>query len=182
MNGSASIGRRFFLLVAGLGSVTACGFEPVYGERTVRDPKPGESPTAQIRDDMSAIWIEPIPERAGQMMRNVLIDLFNGSNEPTQPKYRLEVRMREVKQAVLERKETLETATNLILISTYKLKTASGEQLTANQSRTIVLYNQLQSPYATLAAEEYARERAIRQAAGDIRLRLSLFLANRQRT
>lgn len=182
MNGSARLGRRLVLLALAGGSVAACGFEPVYGERTLREPKPGGTSTASIRDDLAGIWIEPIPERTGQMLRNALIDRLNGSNEPSQPRYRLEVRLRELRQAVLERRDTLETATNLIVIGSYKLKSATGEQLTANQSRIIVLYNQLQSPYATIAAEEYARERAVTQMAEDIRLRLALFLANRQGT
>ena len=176
------LARRWLLGALAAAPLAACGFEPVYGNRTVREPTAGGPVTAQIRDDMAGIWIEPIPERMGQILRNQLIDLLNGTNEPTQPLYRLEVSLRQLKQAVLERRESLETATNLIIIATYKLKTPTGEVLTTNQSRSIVLYNQLPSPYATVAAEEYARDRAVRQLAQDMRLRLSLYLANRKGT
>jgi LPS-assembly lipoprotein len=174
--------RRFFLVALAAGSLAGCGFEPVYGDRTVRERTPGGPATAQIRDDMAGIWVEPIPDRIGQILRNQLIDLLNGTNEPTQPLYRLEVTLKQLKQAVLERRETLETATNLIIIANYKLKAPNGDLLTANQSRSIVLYNQLSSPYATVAAEDYARDRALRPLAEDMRLRLSLYLANRKGT
>ena len=117
------------------------------------------------------MWIEPIPERTGQLLRNELIDRLNGTHEPAQPKYRLEVKVQEIKQGVLERRETLETATNLIIVASYRLKTSGGELLASNQSRQIVQYNQLSSPYATVAAEEYARDRIVRLLAEDIRLR-----------
>jgi LPS-assembly lipoprotein len=145
----------------------------------VTNPAPGKPQTARVSDELAAIWVEPIPNRVGQLMRNALIDKINGTNEPTHARYSLEVRLQELKQALLERRDTLETATNLILIATFRLKTPDGTALTTNKSRTVVLYNQLTSPYATIAAEDFARERAVRSTAEDIRLRISLYIANR---
>ena len=171
--------RRVLLLGLPAALLAGCGFEPVYGDRTVTNPAPGKPQTVRVSDELSAIWVEPIPNRVGQMMRNALIDRINGTYEPSQPRYRLEVRLQELKQALLERRDTLETATNLILIASYRLKAPDGSALATNKSRTVVLYNQLTSPYATIAAEDFARERAVQLTAEDIRLRLSLFIANR---
>jgi LPS-assembly lipoprotein len=182
MNSDRRPSRR--LLLAGLGAVAlgGCGFQPLYGERSALNAPAGQKPNVLVRDELAAVWIEPIPERMGQMLRNELIDKFNGTNEPAQPRYRLAISLRELKYPVLERRDVLETATNLVLLTTYRLKAPNGADITTNVSRVVVRFNQLDQPYATITAEEYARERAVREAAEDIRLRIALFLANQKGT
>ena len=60
----------------------------------------------------------------------------------------------------------------------YDLKT--GQQLYQGTSRAISSFNILNSEFATLMAEKGARDRAVKQLSDDIRLKVAIFLKNRQ--
>jgi LPS-assembly lipoprotein len=159
--------------------LAACGFEPMYAERT-GTPPPGVPAQSGVQSDMLGTRVGTIADRVGQVLRNQLVDRLNPQGEPGQPVYYLMVRLNEQKESVLTRSDEFSTATNLRLIADYEVRDPQGNVLTTGYSRAVTRYNTLQSPYATIAAEQSARERAARDLAEDIRAKLAVFYAHRR--
>lgn len=160
-------------------ALAACGFEPMYAERTGTVP-PGVPAGSGVQSDMLGTRVGTIPDRVGQVVRNHLVDRLNPQGEPQQPVYYLMIRLNEQKEAVLTRSDEFSTATNLRLIADYDIRDPQGNVLTTGYSRAVTRYNTLLSPYATIAAEQSARERAARELAEDIRVKLAVFYAHRR--
>ncbi len=160
--------------------LTACGFEPMYAERTGTPPAGTPGQGGGVQSDMSGTRVATIQDRVGQMLRNQLIDRLNPQGEPATPLYYLTVRLNEQKDEVLTRSDQFSTATNLRLNADYDIRDPQGNVLTTGYSRAITRYNTLQSQYGTIAAEDNARERASREVADDIRAKLAVFYAHRR--
>lgn len=159
--------------------LVACGFEPMYAERT-GTPTAGQSAQGGVQSDIFGTRIASIQDRVGQVLRNQLIDRLNPQGEPAEPIYYLSVRLHEQKDSVLTRSDEFSTATNLRLTADYDVRDPQGNLLTTGYSRAITRYNTLQSQYATITAEDSARDRASRQIAEDIRAQLAVFYAHRR--
>ena len=149
-------------------AVAGCGFQPLYGSE-------GDIATA---GDLARVDVARIPDRSGQILRNILIEGLNPSGRPTDPLYRLEVEIAERKQGLGISKEDDVTRANLVVTASVSLlSTADGEQLLSRQLGTITSYNILLDEYATLSAEQAARDRALRRLGRDIRTQLALYFA-----
>ncbi len=149
-------------------ALAACGFEPLYGNR--------EQPGDAVFNDFHQTKVATIPERSGQMLRNALLDRMNYRGEPAQPAYELKIDLDETRRDVLVRSDEVATAADLTLAARYRLvSTADGRTLNEGTARSIVRYNVLASPYATLSSAEDARRRATVQLAEDIRARLGVY-------
>ncbi len=169
--------RGTVLLVAA--ALASCGFEPMYAERTGTPPA-GHPAQSGVRSDMFGTRVGTISDRIGQVLRNQLVDRLNPQGEPAQPVYYLMIRLNEQRESVLTRSDEFSTATNLRLLADYEVRDPQGNVLTTGYSRAVTRYNTLQSQYATIAAEQNARERAARELAEDIRAKLAVFYAHRR--
>ncbi|MCW5747393.1 MAG: hypothetical protein KIT36_14490 [Alphaproteobacteria bacterium] len=170
--------RGCFVAVLAL-ALAGCGFEPMYGERTGTPPA-GSPADSGVQSDMLGTRVATIADRVGQVLRNHLVDRLNPQGEPAQPVYYLVVRLHEEKESVLTRSDEFSTATNLRLIADYDVRDPQGNILNTGYSRVVTRYNTLRSQYATIAAEDNARERAARELAEDIRVKLAVFYAHRR--
>src|SRR5690242_7641602 len=65
-------------------ALAGCGFRPLYGTRAA-DPYVGP--------EMGGIYISPLPDRDGQLVRNALLDRIDPKGEPQQPRYRLDIKL-----------------------------------------------------------------------------------------
>jgi LPS-assembly lipoprotein len=160
-------------------ALAACGFEPMYAERTGTPPS-GQPARGGVQSDMLGTRVHTISDRIGQILRNQLVDRLNPQGEPAQPIYFLVVRLNEQKEAVLTRSDEFSTATNLRLIADYEVRDPQGNVLNTGYSRAVTRYNTLQSQFATIAAEDNARLRAARELADDIRAKLAVFYTHRR--
>jgi len=152
-------------------ALSGCGFTPVYGDRGV-----SASPAAAARLD--SVAIEPIGERNGQMLRNLLIDRMYADGRPADPAYRLVIRLAATEEDLGIRRDATATRARVRLVADYELvDTASNEVVYRTFSRAVVSYNLLEAQYATLVAEQDAYERGLIELADDIRTRLALFFA-----
>ena len=164
--------RRAFL-VAGLAALSACGYQPLYGERGAA----GESAAA----DLAAIRIVPIAERGGQMLYNALLDRMNPTGRPGSPRYVLEVRLSEGTQSIGVRRDEIATRANLLQTARFELRDAQSDVvLFRGVADATMSYNIVQQRYATLVAEGDARRRGVELLADDVRLQVSLYM-NRRR-
>ena len=160
------VGRRTLLwmlpaLLAG------CGFQPLYG-----NGRGGAGATPE----MAQISIPPIPDRAGQMLRNELRDRLVPTGLPDKPRWRLDVSFKETKNDLVILRDATATFAKYVGDAKWVLvDLATDAPVTKGQSRRIASYSISSSEFASLQAEEDARRRVVTGIAEDIRLRLGLF-------
>jgi LPS-assembly lipoprotein len=149
------------LLVAGL--LAGCGFRPLYKQT-------GSTDTVK---DFSQISIAQPEDRPSQQLRNYLLDALTPHGQPDRPLYRLEYRISESLASVFVTRTEEVTRNNLQLsASVYLRDYQTGKPLTSISATSQASYNVTQADYANLVSEKNARERALRDVAEQIRLRL----------
>ena len=153
------------LLVPLLGG---CGLRPMYAGGA----------SGPVASSLAAISVAPIPERAGSLMRNALIDRLGGENR--QAPYRLEVDLDDDISGFGIRGDRSVTRERRTLRARYRLVQASSGQVlldaTAGSDAGIDVVS---SPYATVAAEQTALERLSKVVADQIIARLALYASSR---
>ena len=163
--------RRGVIVLAWLalcGVLAACGFRPLYapvGEREIA-----------ANDDMSLIYVRPLPDRTGQQLHNLLLNRLNPRGQPRNPGYVLNVRLSESIRELGIRKDETATRANLRLEASFTLRRADTRQvLIKGRGLSVNSYNILQSQYATLTSENDARARGLRELSDFIQARLAAF-------
>lgn len=144
--------------------VAACGFEPLYGER--RD--------VNVVSELSAVRIAPIPDRAGQILRNFLLDQLNPYGR-SESNYVLAIDLREPQQEIGILRSDTATRIAYSAVVNYTLSDAAGHRLLAGSSSSNTTYTMANSPFATLAARFDSRDRALQQISQDIRQQLAAY-------
>jgi LPS-assembly lipoprotein len=164
--------RKFFsalTLIAALPfALQGCGFHPLYAEKTGAASK------------LESVRIEPLQERNGQMLHNMLRDRINPSGQPANPEYLLRVSLKEKTTGLGIRKDKTASRYNLSVETRYTLYTVDGKTvLFRGESAATSGYSALDLPaqYGTLSAERDARERASQVVAEDIAQRLAVYFA-----
>lgn len=160
------VSRRLALagLALGLGG---CGFRPLYGERSYA---PG------VQAQFETVYIAPIEDRLGQMVRNHLLDAMNPKGRPRGTAYRLNVALTAVRESLAFREDDVATRVNLRVTANYALRPAHADEvLTHGSTRVIASYNVTRQEYATLVADRDAMERAAREVADEILTRLAVW-------
>ena len=147
--------------------VAGCGFRPLH-----------ERGTAGAPAVLAAITIENIADRRGQKLRNFLLDRLNPHGPPRYPIYVLSVSLSESKGGLGVRKDAFATRAFLTVTAAFSLHRAGPEEggRFAGSVSSTNFYNIVQSEFATLAAEEDARDRALLAIADEIRLRIAAAL------
>jgi LPS-assembly lipoprotein len=138
-------------LFALLAALSGCGFRPLYA--------PAGPEAAAPTDLMAAVRINPLPDRAGQQLHNLLRDQLNPGGQPLQPAYVLDLRLVQDTENVGIRKDETATRANLTLSSSFVLRAALDVQ------------------YPTDVAEADALARGLRELSEDIKLQLAVFFA-----
>ncbi|MEL7030083.1 MAG: LPS assembly lipoprotein LptE, partial [Pseudomonadota bacterium] len=152
-------------------ALSACGFQPLYAERT--------GPAA---DALRQIAVPPIddPDPAGWLVRRDLERRLDPNAQAADPAYRLDVRLSERRTPLGIQIDASVTRYNYRLTGNFRLvDLADGATLVSGNSESISSYNVVNSQFATLAAEEDAREKAAQQLGADIQLQLALFFSER---
>ena len=163
---------RISAYVAVLAVLGACGFQPIYGSRG--------TPGTHI--EMASIEVGIIKDRQGQQLRNLLLDRINPGGTPQSPNYTLTVQLTSGKELLAFRKSQISTRANLNFVAVFNLKGKNqhlGENFSGT-SKITVSYNILSSQFATLAAEENARTRAVKELSADISTRIAAFVRHSQ--
>jgi LPS-assembly lipoprotein len=138
--------------------LSACGFQPLYG--------------SNIAPQMSAIFVEDIPERNGFELRTRMIEILNSDGVVTGKRYRLKITLNEFSQGIALQNDATITRYNTRIQARYVLSDAGGKELYSGDQSELSSYNVVQSPYATLAAEQDAGKHAMQDMAERIRLEL----------
>lgn len=167
--------RRLIAVVLLLG-LGACGFQPLYGQQGVTG--------GSIPDELASIRIVPIADRTGQLLYNHLRDRLNPQGKPADPRYILDITLREEREELAFRGDETATRSNLRLTANYVLRSAMPEGeggaddiVTSGSARITASYDLLDSQYATIISIEDARARATRVLSDDIQHRLAVALS-----
>lgn len=168
-------GRRGALLVALALSIAvgACNVRPLYGTT------PGG---AQVDAELSSIAIPPAEGRLGQIVRNELIFAFNGGQPAQNAIYRLDLDIEASESEPVVRQISSEPQSRLLNVwASFELfrqgETAPIFKSSVNRQATYQWTNQR---FANDRAEIDARQRAAKETAEEIRLRLATFFASDQ--
>jgi LPS-assembly lipoprotein len=162
-----------FLLPAAL---NGCGFTPVYGTgggqgRSIED---GELTGAALALNQTAI--AGIPNREGQVLRNHLIDRMYMRGRPAKPQRTLQITLTVSETFLGIRKDATASRTQLVVTAGYLLlDNKTGRQLTGGTIQSFVSFNILDLQFATMAARDAAKERALEEAGDKIINRLSQY-------
>ena len=143
----------------------ACGLQPMYG---------GGS-SGKVASGLTTIKVAAIPERAGWLVRNALVDRMGG--ESASPSYRLEVDLDDDLTSFGIRGDSSATRERRTLRARYRLVELSTGLVvldaTAGSDAGIDIVS---SEYATVAAEQTAQERLAQVIADQMVSRLALFM------
>jgi len=143
----------------------ACGLHPMYAGGA----------SGNVASGLTTIQVAPIPERAGWLVRNALVDRLGG--EATNPSYRLEVELDDNIIAFGIRGDSAATRERRTLRARYRLfEVKTGEVVLDATAGSDAGIDIVSSPYATVAAEQTAQERLATVIADQMVSRLSLFV------
>jgi LPS-assembly lipoprotein len=143
-------------------ALAGCGFTPLYGG-------------GKLAPQLSSIYVEEIPERNGFELRTRLIEALNTDGVMAGKRYRLKVSLSESSQGIALQNDATITRYNNRMEAKYVLTDAGGTVVTQGVQSELSSYNVVQSPYATLAAEQDAGKRAAQDMAERIRLELGFW-------
>jgi len=146
--------------------LSACGFQPLYGNNTA--------------PQLSSIFVEDIAERNGFELRTRLIDILDSDGMQTNKRYRLKITLSESSQGIALQNDAAITRYNNRMEARFVLSDAGGKEIYRGTQSELSSYNVVQSPYATLAAEQDSGKRAVQDMAERIRLELAVWF-RRQR-
>lgn len=150
-------------------TLSGCGFSPLYAQRGVT---PG----------LAAIEVEAPQTRTGYLLREELDDVF--ARDRSRPAaYRLSLQIDEDRRARGLRVDDVATRYEVFVRADYVLTPVGGAvtPLTQGRAEVTVTYDSADQPYAGVAAQTDAQERAAAQAAQRIRLDLARWFATSER-
>lgn len=152
-------------------ALISCGFSPLYATHEGLLP----SEDTAVTEEMAKIYVAPISEHKGQLMRQELRALLSGQQQ-AEKTYTLTVTNKE--SVISEqgyREDSVPTRITLGYSSTFSLTKGNKTLLTETIS-TQSSYNVLQSGHSTVAAKESLEKQMLSQLAQNITLRVSSFL------
>ena len=156
--------KRLVPLVLLLG-LTACGFRPMYGTKSV-DP--------ETVTELASVSIRPMDDRQGQLIHNALLTRFNPRGEPLKPRYDLWVTYTVSESQTALRTDDTATRNTLNYTLTYRLF-ENGVALAIGNVSKQVSYDFLTQHYADVSADQDMRRRASDMLADEIRNRIAAY-------
>ncbi len=148
--------------------IAGCGLRPLYAGGA----------SGPVASSLAAISVAPIPDRAGWLTRNALVDRLGG--ERMGAPYRLEVDLDDDISGFGIRGDRSVTRERRTLRARYRLVEAStGQVLIDATAGSDAGIDVVSSPYATIAAEQTALERLSKVVADQIVSRLALYASSR---
>ncbi len=156
--------RSLMLSLAAL--TTGCGFHPVYGV--------GQAGEA----DLGAVFVNVIPNRSGQLLRQALQSRFEGAGSDAAKRYALSVFYFDFGQVVGTQLNNFGTRSRNIGIASWGLHSVDNPavQVTGGTARTVDGYNLIDEQFFYADLSDDAVQRRLAQALADqIALALNVY-------
>ena len=152
-----------------LALLPGCGFRPLYGD---------SGATAGASEKLEQVAISNLPDRQGQILRNLLIDRFHQTDRGSKTTYRLDAQILASEQKLALRQDASAERAQLLLNVPFRLiDNATGRTLFEGRSRSFVPYNVLEERYAGLSTLDNAYTRGLTEISDDITARVAMFLS-----
>ena len=172
------LNKKIFAVLALIGCLTACGFEPLYVEKTSGDGMwyyDNKFDTDIVRE-MAQIKVESETDRIGQLVKNELMDTFNPYGTPKCAQYFLKltpVQSHTVQQAL--RDDITATREKVKYTLNYSLWSKEKGQLVSGESWIFLSYDLLDNPYSTTMDKKKIEKDGAKILANDISLRIGAY-------
>jgi LPS-assembly lipoprotein len=167
---SALLGLAFL----GLLTLSACGWQPLYGKVNMADGAAGGNAAPRL----ASVHILPIADRTGQNLYNALRDRMNPAGSPSSPQYDLVIHIEERSEQLLILQDQTASRTNLTLSASFQLyQRGNATPVLKGSSRMTTSYDLLSDEFATIQSTNEARRRGAMSLADDIANQLAVFLA-----
>lgn len=152
------------LSLAGLG-LAGCGFTPLYGQ-------PG------VVQSLRGVQVIAPEGRTGYLLREHLDDALAHSAGAT-PSYRMDLQISEERYPRGVRIDNVATRYEYVLTAYYTLnRLPAGTPAKRGRVRIELTYDSADQPYASIAAQQEAQDRAAAEAARRIHLEIAAWLAS----
>jgi len=164
--------RAKLLLCCGLLMLSACGFQPLYAT------KHSGIISSEIQDvlrETAKIYVEPIANREGQVMRQELQSLLSPRISSSKEYSLTVVNERTLYNEQGIRSDAVPTRITLGYTAKYTLK-KGDEVLLSDSVFSQSSYNVLQSGYSTVTAKDNVERQIFQSLAQDIAMRVTAFL------
>ena len=146
--------------------LAGCGFHPLYAPRGPRD----------WDADLAAINVLPISDRAGQILALALRENLNPGGVSVDKRWDLQTGLRVTRTDLGIQTNATATTSEITVYAIYQISERNGQVVYSNTSSAVGSFDQVNDAYATQVAAESARDRAIREVADDMVLRLAIFV------
>lgn len=154
----------FATLALAATALAGCGFAPLYAQ-------PG------VVSGLAAIDVQAPPGRTGFLIRQHLDDAF-AKDLSAKPAYHMQLALAESRYPRGVRVDNVATRYEYVLTATYSLTAVpSGALAKRGTIRIELTYDSADQPYASVAAQQDAQDRAAQEAAQRIQLELAAWLA-----
>lgn len=161
----ATLIRAIFLGAALIG-LSACGFQPVYGDMT----------TAQGAQIYEAIELQIPKSRVGQLVYRHISEDLNPNGDPVDAPYRLAVRLRTTTDGLAFEQDSTETRYNYTLSADFDIvDKKTNKPIHTGTTFAVASYNFTSSRYGTYVAREDAEGRAAEVVSENISLRVAAY-------
>ena len=155
--------RGSLLAVAASAVLGGCGFTPLYAQQGVVS-------------NLASIDVVAPQGRAGFLIRQHLDDVFAKSGGPAA--YRMQLSLGETRYPLGRRTDNVATRYEYVVTADYVLAALpSGAPAKKGHVQVELTYDSADQPYAAIAAQQDAQDRATEEAARRIQLELAAWLA-----
>ena len=159
-------------------ALNACGFEPLYVEKTSGDDLwyYNNKYDTDIVNEMAQIKVQGATDRIGQMVKNELMDTFNPYGTPKNAKYFLKlepINSRTTEQAL--RNDITATREKIKYTLSYSLWSKESGQLVKGQSFIYLSYDLLDNPYSTTMDKKKVEKDGAKILANEVSLRIGAY-------
>ena len=157
--------------------VSACGFEPLYVQKTDSKGKwyfDGDFDN-YVSDQMAQIKIIAEGERLGQQMKTELMDLLTPKGVPAKPKYYLYINPTSENEYDQALRRDITASRKRIDYKVDYYMTEDSEKIMSGNTVAYVSYDILDNPYSTVISRKKVQKDAAKMMANDIALRLGAF-------
>jgi LPS-assembly lipoprotein len=163
--------RLGLALLLGFFFLSGCGWQPLYG-------RAGASTDGNAGPELSQVHIQPIANRVGQNLYNMLRDRMNPEGPPAEPKYDLAVDLTQSAVRELIQPNQTTTRSAVTFFANFQLyEHGKKEPVFKGQARATTTYDVLNDPYASVISANDASKRGAQSLADEISNRLAVFLS-----
>ena len=151
--------------------LTGCGFHPLYAPSGTHDWDP----------DLAAIDVLPISDRPGQILALALREDLNPRGVSVPKRWDLQTGLRVTRTDLGIQRNATATTSEITVSAIFQITDQGGRIIYSSSSSAVGSFDLVNDAYATQVAAQDARDRAIRQVADEMVLRLAIFVRD-QRT